>query len=340
LETHAFARRQVGGAVAATAVGCMVAVQSLVNGELADRSGGGLVGGAQAALISFAIGLVVLCGMVLVWRAGRQGIASVARALRLRRLRPWQLIGGAFGAYLVLAQSITVPVIGVALFTVSIVAGQSLSSVLVDRAGLGPAGRQAVTIGRAVGATVSVVAVGLTVLSRTGGPGELAGAALALVVLPFLAGASSAVQQAVNGRVAVVGGSIVATWVNFIVGAVLLTIAWLVVRQTMAPAEALPALGGETWWLYGGGVLGVVFIAMSAVLVRVLGVLVFGLCNVAGQVMGSLVLDVLAGHGVEALTIVGACLTLTGVVAAGLSTRRRATARMTTTEPVEAVPES
>lgn len=322
METHS-SRQQILGGVLAAVVGALVAAQSLVNGTLAERSGGGVVGGSQAALVSFGTGLILLCVGVLVWRVGRHGIGSVVRAVRLRRLQPWQVIGGAFGAFLVLSQSITVPVIGVALFTVAIVAGQGISSVVVDRAGLGPAGPQAVTAGRAIGAGLSVVAVGLTVASRIGGPDRISASAVALVVLPLVAGAGSAFQQAVNGRVAMVGGSFAATWLNFAVGSAVLASAWIVIRIAIGESEPLPALFGPSWWLYVGGTVGVAFIALSAVLVRVLGVLVLGLCSIAGQVLASLVFDLIAGQGVDALTVTGAALTLVGVIVAGLSTRRR-----------------
>lgn len=323
VQTQTSAWRHVLGGVLAAGVGALAAAQSLVNGTFAERSGGGLGGGTQAALVSFGVGLLLLCTAVLVWRSGRHGVASVFRALRLRKLRPWQVIGGAFGAFVVLSQSITVSVIGVALFTVAMVAGQGISSLLVDRAGIGPGGAQAVTTGRTIGASLSVVAVGLAVVSQVGGPDSLSVADAAFVVLPLLAGAGTAWQQAVNGRVAVVGGSLAATWVNFVVGGLILTIAFFVVRIAIGAAEPLPALIGPSSWLYFGGVIGVAFIAMSAVLVRVLGVLLLGLCSFAGQVLASLAFDVIAGRPLGALTVIGAGLTLVGVVVAGLSTRFR-----------------
>lgn len=323
MNTHAPPRRQVLGGALAVLVGALVAVQSLINGEVAEYFGDGVVGGSQAALISFVTGLILLCAAVLAWKTGRHGVATVFRALRLRRLRPWQVMGGAFGAFVVLSQSITVPVIGVAVFTVAIVAGQGVSGVLVDKIGIGPAGPQAVTAGRAVGAALSVVAVGLTVASRIGGPDRLSTGAVLLVLLPLLAGIGTSWQQAINGKVALLGGPLAATWVNFVVGAVVLVVAWIVVRALIGAAEPLPPLIGPSWWLYSGGLVGVAFIAMSAVLVRILGVLVLALWTIAGQVLASLVFDLITGRPVGALTVIGAALTLVGVVIAGLSTRRR-----------------
>src|SRR5262249_1968153 len=76
-------------------------------------------------------------------------------------------------------------------------------------------------------------------------------------------------------------------------------------------------------WLYTGGVLGVVFIAIAATIVRFTGVLLLGLGVVAGQVLGALILDLWSpgGHGAPGpATYAGAGLTLCAVVLAALST--------------------
>ena len=70
-----------------------------------------------------------------------------------------------------------------------------------------------------------------------------------------------------------------------------------------------------------------VFIAAGAFLIAHLGVLLFGLCQIAGQVLGAIALDLLAPVPTEtitAATVVGAALTLVAVViGAGLLRRLR-----------------
>jgi len=79
----------------------------------------------------------------------------------------------------------------------------------------------------------------------------------------------------------------------------------------------------SSWWLYLGGPIGIVFISLAAVLVRVHGVLVLGLCTVSGQLGAALVLDRLVDpSGLGALTLAGSALALLGVVVAGVGTRR------------------
>ena len=50
-------------------IGCLVALQSEVNGRLADELGSGLRAGALAAVVSFGSGLVVLA-LVALWCPG------------------------------------------------------------------------------------------------------------------------------------------------------------------------------------------------------------------------------------------------------------------------------
>jgi transporter family-2 protein len=301
------------------AIGALIAAQSEINGRLAGALGDGPRAGMVAALISFGTGLLLLTALVLLEPRTRHGVVSIAAAARTGRLRWWQLIGGVGGAFVVASQGLTVGTIGVALFTVAVVAGQTTSSLWVDQLGLSPAGHRRLTGTRVMGAAVTVVAVGLALAGRVGGADALASAALALALLPLAAGCGAAFQQAINGQVNQVAGPWATTWNNFLVGTSLLLV--LAAGSLMLPGElqAPP----RTWWLYTGGLMGIAFISAAAVLVRVHGVLMLGLCTVAGQVLGALAIDAVAGQGhIGLLSICGGGLTLIGVAVAASSGRR------------------
>jgi transporter family-2 protein len=70
---------------------------------------------------------------------------QILPALRERRFPPYYALAGGIGAFFVFAQSFTVGLLGIALFTVATVTGQTLSGLLVDRLGIGPAGKKSVT---------------------------------------------------------------------------------------------------------------------------------------------------------------------------------------------------
>ncbi|NUS35262.1 MAG: DMT family transporter, partial [Pseudarthrobacter sp.] len=134
-------------------------------------------------------------------------------------------------------------------------------------------------------------------------------------------------QQAMNGTATVhYGTPIAATLVNFIAGCLVL---WTVLGIKVAVAGPGNPLPGE-WWYYLGGPMGCVFIGLGALLVRTLGVLVTGLGMIAGQLLGSLALDVflpVPGSVVALPTVLGTVLTLAAIILATLPWPRGALRR-------------
>jgi bacterial/archaeal transporter family-2 protein len=309
------------GITSAVVVGMLVAGQSKVNSSLAAALGGGFEAGVEAALISFGVGLVILCLLVApvpTWRAGAARVIAAWRGAQPGLTR-WQVLGGLSGAFFVASQGLAVATIGVALFVVGIVAGQTTGALVVDHLGVGPAGRRPATPQRVLGAGLAVVAVVLGVIAKLHGASALHGPAILLLILPLLAGAGASWQQAVNGRVARVGGSMPATWVNFVVGTAALAVVLLAATVLGGSPTGLPSPADGTWWLYLGGPIGIAFICLSAWLVHHLGVLLLGLSSVVGQVFGALILDAVAGVHLGLLTFVGAALTLVGVGVAAVT---------------------
>lgn len=312
--TGSVRRRALIAGGTAFAVGALTALQSRVNGELASVTQSGL----QAAIVSFGTGWVLLTVILIASPRVRRGLGSVREALRSGALRWWQVVGGLLGGFFVAVQSATVPLIGVAVFTVAVVAGQVSNSIVVDRLGLGPAGRQAVTPTRIVSAVLAVTAVAVAVSDRLVGGVE--GSTLA-VAAALIAGLAIAVQQAINGRVgAAARNAWTAAWVNFTLGTLMLGaalgIAW---GLTEYDPGALPP---GPWWLYVGGTIGVLFIAAAAWVVQRLGVLLFALLTITGQLTGALLLDWFApadGVTFHATLIVGVLLAGVAVAVGSMS---------------------
>ena len=325
--THAPRLPLAVGLPMAVASGLAIPVQGRINGALGAHLGDGIA----AAVVSFSTGLIVMVIVSLLAPRGRAGLAQILPALRERRFPPYYALAGGIGAFFVFAQSFTVGLLGIALFTVATVTGQTLSGLLVDRLGIGPAGKKSVTGIRVIGCILTIAAVSWAVSPRfAGGGAGAAGAAAAgggaadpaalllPVILPVLAGFLMSFQQAMNGTATVhYGTPIAATLVNFIAGTCVLWVAWSIKVAVAGPANPLP---GE-WWYYLGGPMGCVFIGLGALLVRSLGVLVTGLGMIAGQLLGSLGLDLLVptpGTVVEAATVLGTLLTLASIVVATL----------------------
>lgn len=265
---------------AAALIGAMTATQARINGVLGVR----LDDGIAAGTISFGMGLALLVVLAIVLPVGRRGATALWRGVRARRVPWWMLLAGAAGALTVITQGVTAAVIGVSFFTVGIVAGQAVIGLVLDRIGYSPAGVVAITAGRVVGGALALVAVGIAVI------GGQSHAPVWMLVLPFITGVGVAWQQATNGRLRQrVGSAFAATLMNFITGTVLLLIALGVAVLVKGPPNPLPTEP----WLYLGAFLGMTYIAMAAVLVAHTGVLLLGLGTVVGQLVASVVIDLI-----------------------------------------------
>lgn len=263
----------------AVLVGVLTALQARINGQLGLRIGDGFV----AAVISFGSGLAALVLLSALLPSGRRGFTALIRGIRERTIPWWMLAGGLAGALTVATQGLAVAVIGVSLFTVGVVAGQTLNGLVLDRLGYGPGGVVAVTMPRVAGGALALVAVAISLQG-----GVLERVPLWMLVLPFLAGVGIAWQQATNGRLRQrVGTPLTATFVNFLGGTIVLAVAAGVHVGIVGAPSTLP----DEPWLYLGGLVGVVYIFLSAALVAQTGVLLLGLGVVVGQLVTAFALD-------------------------------------------------
>ena len=290
---------------AITVAGGMLGLQGRINGEL----GGRLHSAVAAATVSFVVGTAVLLGFV----ALRQPAA--VRRLNPRRMSWWWWLGGLAGAAVVASTAQGVPEIGVALVSVCVVAGTTVGALGVDEAGLGPGGRHRANLVRIAGAVLAVGAVALGVVGD-----RHAAVRPALFAALFLAGAASAAQQAANGQVRRVADSTaVASLVSFTGGTIALVVA------SLLRGDLNGVHWPSAWWLYVGGLLGAIYIALAAVAVGEVGVLRLSLATVAGQLVAAVILDIVwaaPGITLRPQTVVGAALTLVAVAVTGIGRRK------------------
>jgi transporter family-2 protein len=298
--------------VLATLCGCGVALQSRINGQL----GSDLHDGFIAALISFGSGLVIIAVILAAMPSGRRGVRIVGVAIRTRQIPWWHAAGGVAGGLFVLSQGLVVGLLGIALFTVATVAGQTISGLVIDARGIGTVGPKAVTVTRIVGAAIALVSVAIAVLPQISGQAHIW-----VVVLPFLVGLVLAWQQAVNGQIKTLASSATtATFFNFLAGTVVLAIFAAVNLAVAGPPNGFPT----SPLLYLGGVIGVLFIAGFAFVIPIIGVLLQSLAAVSGQLLMALLLDFVAPAdtaGVAVATVLGTALTLVAVVIASIRSR-------------------
>jgi bacterial/archaeal transporter family-2 protein len=293
--------------LAALLAGILVSVQSRVNGGL----GLALEDGVGAALYSFTSGWILIAIFTAVSKTGRAGVKRVLVLLRTRQMPLWMIFGGAFGGFLVMTQGLAAGTLGIALFTVAVVAGQGISGILIDSRGWLGVEKRKLNSARVLGAVI--VLLGVAMVSE-----NPSWDTVALLALPFIAGLGLGYQQAANGKVRISAESaIAATFINFAMGSGVLLIA----KLATLPLVGLPTSFPSEWWLYVGGFTGVVFIAIQVIVVGRIGVLGLGVLLGTGQLLGSLIIDLtfpLPGQVITLIHIVGVFVTLAGALLVNL----------------------
>jgi transporter family-2 protein len=296
--------------------GLMIALQARANGELSHRINNGL----EAALVSFGSGLIIIAVIAAFNPAIKEGIRNLRAAVANKEIARWKLLAGALGGSFVAIQTHIVPLIGVAIYSVASIAGQTAMSLVVDRIGLTGGGKKLISKRRVAAAVLTVIAVFVSVFDRI----DAKNLSLFAVVLGCIAGAVVGVQRALNGQINEHSHqSFTTSLLNFITGTSLLMI--LILGGVLIGKVELVPLPAGPWWIYTGGVIGVIYIAFTSTIVQHLGVLTFTLFSVGGQLVGSLVIDLISptnGVNVSAYLVTGIVMTYLGVIAGGVSSSR------------------
>lgn len=296
--------------------GLMIALQARANGELSYRLNNGL----EAALVSFGSGLIIIAVIAAFNPAIKEGISNLRSAVANKEIARWKLLAGALGGSFVAIQTHIVPLIGVAIYSVASIAGQTAMSLVVDRIGLTGGGKKLISRRRVAAAVLTVLAVFVSVFDRI----DAKNLSLFAVVLGCIAGAVVGVQRALNGQINEYSHqSFTTSLLNFITGTSLLVI--LILGGVLIGKVELVPLPMGPWWIYTGGTIGVIYIAFTSTIVQHLGVLTFTLFSVGGQLVGSLVIDLVSptnGVNVSAYLVTGIVMTYLGVIVGGVSSSR------------------
>lgn len=291
----------------------MIAFQARANGELSLQ----LDNGVQAALISFGSGLLIIAIIAIFSPAIKEGVRNLRGAVGRGDLPRFTLFAGTLGGTFVAIQTHTVPLLGVALYSVASIAGQTAASLGVDRLGITGGGKRPITFRRVAAAIFTVFAVFISVFDRI----DSASLSIYALILAGVAGAIVGFQRALNGQINEHSHqSFTTSLLNFVMGTSFLTL--LLLALVIFGSAELVALPGGPWWMYTGGVIGVIYIAFTSKIVQHLGVLTFTLFSVGGNLAGSLLIDLYSptqGLQVSAYLVVGIALTYLGVIVGGVN---------------------
>jgi transporter family-2 protein len=296
--------------------GAMIALQARANGELSHRLDNGL----QAALVSFGSGLIIIFVITLFNSKIKEGIKKLRQSVVNKEIARWKLFAGALGGSFVAIQTQIVPLIGVAIYSVASIAGQTAMSLIVDRIGLTGGGKKLISPRRVLAAFLTVLAVLVSVWDRI----DANNLSMLAVTAGGIAGAIVGVQRALNGQINEHSQqSFTTSLLNFMTGTAFLLV--LIIAGILFGRNELSPLPSGPWWIYTGGVIGVIYIAFTSTIVQHLGVLTFTLFSVGGQLVGSLIIDLVSptdGVSVSAYLVTGIVMTYAGVVAGGVGNQR------------------
>lgn len=292
--------------------GLMIALQARANGELSHRTGNPI----EAALVSFGSGLIIISIITIFTPSIRKGMSNLRTAVSRKEIPVWTLFAGMLGGSFVAVQTQIVPVIGVAIYSVASIAGQTAASLAVDRIGLTGGGKKQITTKRVAAAGITVLAVLVSVIDRI----DARNVSLLAVFFGLIAGAVVGLQRALNGQInASTNQSFATSFLNFIMGTTFLVI-FLSIGVLVNRSEVVPLPAGP-WWMYTGGTIGVIYIAFTSTIVQRLGVLTFTLISVGGQLVGSLLIDLYSptkGVQVSGYLVTGILMTYLGVIVGGV----------------------
>jgi transporter family-2 protein len=271
----------------------------------------------EAAIVSFTTGLLFVSVIALFRKDVRSGFRQIFSAVNLRLLPSWRLGAGALGASFVAMQTYAVPIAGVALFTVASLAGQTGISLWVDHVGLAGGSRVIITKRRVIAAIITILAVVVSTWDRF----TISNFSLLTIVLAVFSGTWVGVQRALNGQInSYSKASFATSLLNFITGTTFLL--FLLLLRTLFTDHSVMNFTSGPWWMFLGGSIGVIYIALSAHIVQYVGVLEFTLFSVGGMLIGSLLIDIIVptkGTIISGFLIAGILLTYLGVIANGQS---------------------
>ncbi len=130
--------------------------------------------------------------------------------------------------------------------------------------------------------------------------------------LAFTAGSLVGISRLLNGRLATSTSALYASFINHLVGFVLLTALGLAMGNLITDG----AFSGP-WYLYFGGPVGLVFVALGSWIIGQIGATRSTMLIIAGQVVGGVVLDwAVNGKAVSLTALAGIALIVAGVAVA------------------------
>jgi transporter family-2 protein len=290
------------------ALGALLAVQAGANLQLAAA----MCSPLGASTTQLAVGTVAL--VALAAAAGTLGSVEL-----LPDAAPWHLVGGLASALYITAGILLFPRLGALTAVGLFIAGQMLTSLLVD--GLGLLGVERQPLGAAGVLGGIAVLGGALAITRAGGLDTPVAHRGGWTALGLLAGAGLALQGPVNAQLrADLDAPVTAGAFSFLVATGVMAVVLVAGRA----ARPRPPRRSMPWWGWLGGFVGAAYVTSVPLLIGEIGAAATLGLTVAGQQLASLAVDRfgllrLPRRPVTAARRGGVALLLAGVALIGLA---------------------
>ena len=128
-------------------------------------------------------------------------------------------------------------------------------------------------------------------------------------------GAMLSLQPPINVVMArILGNPLLAASISIAISLVFIALIWLIYGKGAGDLTQVKTL---PWWVIVGGVIGVVVVVGGIIVAPVLGIALFFICIVAGQLLGSILADHFGAFGMQAQPVNIKKLLGIGLVLAG-----------------------
>jgi len=267
----------------ALVAGAGLAAQASLNSALASP----LQSSYAAISCSFLCGVFSLC-LVVPFSLGQKRREKSERSIHFLL---W-IIPGLIGAFYVSMATTIGPTLGFSMFFICVVCGQLSAGVVVDQWGLLDIPQKGVTVAKISAVAFVLAGAGLSASDEMEVSSESHGLTVLYMFLALLSGIGTAVQVVITSTLASRRG----IWPHriallaFSTGCVVVLIIWGVTLIVDTDGRNLDFNASEPW-MFGGGSLGAFYVAASISLAPKLGVALFLVCVVAGQLAMALAID-------------------------------------------------
>ena len=137
------------------------------------------------------------------------------------------------------------------------------------------------------------------------------------IIVAIAIGASLALQPTINVVMSrTLGSPLLAASISITISFILVVLIWLSWGKGAGDLSQVKVL---PWWVVVGGIIGVVVVVGSIIVAPVLGIAFFFICIVAGQLLGSTLIDQFGAFGMQVKPVnikklLGISLVLVGAV--------------------------